>query len=156
MESIENSMDPRVKEKHEEEHEDSKREKNQNNQSLYWESQDYQLDLNPLEAIKQKKWTLWWRTMYGKLMNESIARSRTKGSPRWRERTMMIACSRHTSTWAIISSAISMGWSLHQINVRNVLRIIEQEAYVEQPQGFEVYQKEILVCRWKKILYRFK
>jgi hypothetical protein len=33
MESIRNSMDPRAKEKHEEEHEDSKR--NQNNQSLY-------------------------------------------------------------------------------------------------------------------------
>jgi hypothetical protein len=35
-------------------------------------------------------------------------------------------------------------------------RIIEQRAYVEQPQGFEVYQKETLVCRWKKILYGFK
>jgi hypothetical protein len=33
MESIRNSMDPKAKEKHEEEHEDSKR--NQNNQSLY-------------------------------------------------------------------------------------------------------------------------
>jgi hypothetical protein len=55
MESIENFMDARAKEKHEEEHEDSKREKNQNNQSLYQESQDYQLDMNPLEAIKKKK-----------------------------------------------------------------------------------------------------
>jgi hypothetical protein len=35
-------------------------------------------------------------------------------------------------------------------------RIIEQRAYVEQPQGFEVYQKETLVCRWKKVLYGFK
>jgi hypothetical protein len=35
-------------------------------------------------------------------------------------------------------------------------RVIEQEAYVEKPQGFEVYQKETLVCRWKKILYGFK
>jgi hypothetical protein len=49
-----------------------------------------------------------------------------------------------------------MGWSLHQINVRNVLRVIEQEVYLEQPQGFEVYQKETLLCRWKKILYGFK
>jgi hypothetical protein len=39
IKSIENSMDPRAKEKHEEEHEDR-------------ESQDYQLDLNPLKAIK--------------------------------------------------------------------------------------------------------
>jgi hypothetical protein len=51
-----------------------------------------------------------------------------------------------------------MGWSLHQMNVRIVLlnRVIKQEAYVEKPQGFEVYQKETLVCRWKKILYGFK
>jgi hypothetical protein len=35
-------------------------------------------------------------------------------------------------------------------------RVIEQEVYVEQPQGFEVYQKETLICRWKKILYGFK
>jgi hypothetical protein len=38
------------------------------------------------------------KTVYERLVNRSIARSRTKGSPRWRERTMMIACSRHTST----------------------------------------------------------
>jgi hypothetical protein len=27
--------------------------------------------------------------MYGRLMNESIARSRTRGSPRWREKIMI-------------------------------------------------------------------
>jgi hypothetical protein len=44
------------------------------------------------------------------------------------------------------------------MNVRIVLlnRVIKQEAYVENLQGFEVYQKEILVCRWTKILYGFK
>jgi hypothetical protein len=35
-------------------------------------------------------------------------------------------------------------------------RIIEQRIYVEQPQGFEVYWEETLVCRWKKVLYGFK
>jgi hypothetical protein len=35
-------------------------------------------------------------------------------------------------------------------------RIIEQRAYVEQPQGFEVYQKETLICKWRKVLYGFK
>ena len=40
MESIEDSMDPRAKEKHEEEHEDSKRERKiQNKQLLYRKSQ---------------------------------------------------------------------------------------------------------------------
>jgi hypothetical protein len=44
------------------------------------------------------------------------------------------------------------------MNVRTSLlnRVIEKEAYVEKPQGFEVYQKETLVCRWKKTLYGFK
>jgi hypothetical protein len=28
---------------------------------------------------------------------------------------------------------------------------IEQRAYEEQPQGFEEYQKETFVCRWKKV-----
>jgi hypothetical protein len=55
MESIRNSMDPRAKEKHEEEHEDSKKERKvQNNQSLYQESQDYQPDMNSLKEIKQR------------------------------------------------------------------------------------------------------
>jgi hypothetical protein len=35
-------------------------------------------------------------------------------------------------------------------------RVIEEEAYVEQPQGFEVFQKETHVYRWKKTLYGFK
>jgi hypothetical protein len=35
-------------------------------------------------------------------------------------------------------------------------RIIEQRTYVEQPQGFEVYQEETLACRWKKVLYGFQ
>jgi hypothetical protein len=44
------------------------------------------------------------------------------------------------------------------MNARTILlnRVIEQEAYVEKPQGFEVYHKETLVCRWKKILYGYK
>jgi hypothetical protein len=59
MESIEDSMDPRAKEKHEEEHEDSKKERKARTTSYYTENhKDYQLGLNPLEAIKQKKWKL--------------------------------------------------------------------------------------------------
>jgi hypothetical protein len=39
-----------------------------------------------------------------------------------------------------------MGWSLHQMNVKTVLlNIVIEEAYVEKPQGFEVYKKENLV-----------
>ena len=56
MESIEDSMDPRAKEKHEEEHEDSKKERKARTTINYTENhKDYQLGLNPLEAIEQKK-----------------------------------------------------------------------------------------------------
>ena len=49
-------MDPRAKEKHEEEHEDSKKEREARTTSYYTENQkDYKLGLNPLEAIEQKK-----------------------------------------------------------------------------------------------------
>ena len=44
------------------------------------------------------------------------------------------------------------------MDVKTVLinKVIEEEAYVEQPQGFEVYQKETHVYIWKKTLYGFK
>jgi hypothetical protein len=35
-------------------------------------------------------------------------------------------------------------------------RAFEEEAYVKKSQGFEVYQKETHVCRYKKTLYGFK
>ena len=59
MESIENSMDPRAKEKHEEEHEDSKRERKARTTSHYIKNHKTTIfSLNLLEAIKQKKWKL--------------------------------------------------------------------------------------------------
>jgi hypothetical protein len=53
MESIRNSMDPRAKEKHEEEHEDSKKEEPEQPVILS-RIKDYQPDMNSLKAIKQK------------------------------------------------------------------------------------------------------
>jgi hypothetical protein len=42
------------------------------------------------------------------------------------------------------------------VNIVLLNRVIKEEAYVEKPQGFEVYQKETIVCIWKKTLYGFK
>jgi hypothetical protein len=44
------------------------------------------------------------------------------------------------------------------MDVKTVLlnKVIEEEAHVEKPQYFEVYQRETHVCKWKKILYGFK
>jgi hypothetical protein len=56
--------------------------------------------------------------------------------------------SRYTSIRSIISLAASMGWSLHQMDVKTVFLngVIEEEVYIEQPQGFEVHKKETHVC----------
>jgi hypothetical protein len=58
----------------------------------------------------------------------------------------------------IISLAASMGWILHQIDVKTVFLhgVIEEEVYIEKPQGFEAHPRETHVCRLKKVLYGFK
>jgi hypothetical protein len=58
-------------------------------------------------------------------MNESIARSKTRGSPRWREKTMMITCSSkldipiHESLYHPQYPWVGV---LHQMNAKNVLQ----------------------------------
>jgi hypothetical protein len=65
---------------------------------------------------------------------------------------------RYTSIGAIISLATSMGWSLHQMDVKTAFLngVIEEEVYIEKPQGFEVHPRETHVCRLKKALYGLK
>ena len=65
---------------------------------------------------------------------------------------------RYTSIRAIISLTASMGWSLHQMDVKTTFLngVIEEEVYIEKPQGFEVHPKETHVCRLKKALYGLK
>jgi hypothetical protein len=71
---------------------------------------------------------------------------------------MVAPVARYTSTRAIISLATSMGWSLHQMDVKTVFLngVIEEEVYIEKPQGFEVHQRETHVFRLKKTLYGLK
>jgi hypothetical protein len=64
---------------------------------------------------------------------------------------------RYTSIRAIISLFASMGWSLHQMDVKTAfLHGAIEEVYIEQPQGFEVHSKDTRVCRLKKVLYGLK
>jgi hypothetical protein len=46
--------------------------------------------------------------------------------------------SRYTSIRDIISLATSMGWILHQMDVKTIFfnGLIEEEVYIEKPQGF--------------------
>ena len=46
-------------------------------------------------------------------------------------------------------------WKLHQIDMKKNLPngVIEEEVYIEQPQGFEVKEKITCVCKSKKAMY---
>jgi hypothetical protein len=65
---------------------------------------------------------------------------------------------RYTSIRTIIALATSMGWKLHQMDVKIAFLNgeIEEEIYIEQPDGFVIHEKESHVCRLKKALYRLK
>jgi hypothetical protein len=49
-----------------------------------------------------------------------------------------------------------MGWQIRQMDVKTTFLngVIEEEAYIEQPEGFEVYGRESHVCRMKRALHR--
>jgi hypothetical protein len=66
--------------------------------------------------------------------------------------------SRYTSIRTIISLAAKMKWKLHQMDVKKTFLngVIEEEVYIEQPQGFEVEDMKTHVCKLKKALYRLK
>ena len=51
-----------------------------------------------------------------------------------------------------------MGWEIHQMDVKTTFLngVIEEEVYIEQPEGFETHEKRTHVCRLKKALYGLK
>jgi hypothetical protein len=65
---------------------------------------------------------------------------------------------RYTSIRTIIALATKMKWKLHQMDVKTIVLngVIEEEVYIEQPQGFEVEDRKTHVCKLKKALYRLK
>ena len=54
--------------------------------------------------------------------------------------------------------ASMMKWELHQMDVKKAFLngVIEEEVYIEQPQGFEVEDRRTHVCKLKKALYGLK
>jgi hypothetical protein len=66
--------------------------------------------------------------------------------------------SRYTLIRTIIALASKIKWKLHQMDVKtaSLKGVIEEEVYIEQPQGFEVEDKKSHVCRLKKSLYGLK
>ena len=65
---------------------------------------------------------------------------------------------RYTSIRTIIALVAKMKWNLHQMDVKIAFLngVIEEEVYIEQPQGFEVEDRKSHVCRLKKALYGLK
>jgi hypothetical protein len=65
---------------------------------------------------------------------------------------------RYTSIRTIIALAAKMKWKLHQMDVKTTFlnSVIEEEVYIEQPQGFEVEDRKTHVCKLKKALYGLK
>jgi hypothetical protein len=66
--------------------------------------------------------------------------------------------SRYTSLRTIIALAAKMKWKLHQMDVKTTFLndVIEDEVYIEQPQGFEVEDRKTHFCILKKAMYRLK
>ena len=50
---------------------------------------------------------------------------------------------RYTSIMGLISIATEMGWKIHQMDVKTAFLngIIQEEIYIEQPQGFEIHER---------------
>ena len=69
---------------------------------------------------------------------------------------MLVA--RYSSIRLVISIVAEMGWSIHQMDVKKsfLKGVLEEEVYIEQPQGFEVHGRESHVCKLKKALYGLK
>jgi hypothetical protein len=65
---------------------------------------------------------------------------------------------KYTSIRTIIALAAKMKWKLHQMDVKTSFLngVIEEEVYIEQPQGFEVEDRKTHVCKLKKDLIGLK
>ena len=65
---------------------------------------------------------------------------------------------RYISIRTIIALASTMGWRLHQMDVKTSFLNgeIEEEVYAEQLDGFIVHGKESHICRLNKALYGLK
>jgi hypothetical protein len=59
----------------------------------------------------------------------------------------------------VLSVAVSRGWSLRQLDVKNAFLhgvLEEEEVYMKQPPGFENRQTPHFICKLDKVLYGLK
>eukprot|EP00253_Pinus_taeda_P035669 PITA_35669 len=65
---------------------------------------------------------------------------------------------RYTTIISLVSLSSTMGWNIHQMDVKTTFLngTIDEEVYIEQPEGFEVNRRDSHVCRLKKAQYGLK
>ena len=65
---------------------------------------------------------------------------------------------RYSSIRTILALLAPMGWHIHHMDVKTAFLngIIEEEVYIDQPEGFEIFNSESHVCRLKRALYGLK
>ena len=65
---------------------------------------------------------------------------------------------KYTTIKTIISLAVVFGWKLHQMEVKTSFLSgkIDEEVYIEQPEGFVNHGDKSHVCKLKKALYGLK
>ena len=65
---------------------------------------------------------------------------------------------RYSSIRSILSLSGKMGWHIHQMDMKTMFLngIIEEEVYIEEPEGFEIFSSDLHVCRIKRALYGLK
>ena len=65
---------------------------------------------------------------------------------------------RYSSIRTILALSAQMGWKIHQMDAKTVFLngIIEEEVYIEQPKGFQIFGSELHVCQLKRELYGLK
>ena len=65
---------------------------------------------------------------------------------------------RYSSIRSILALVAQMGWKIHQIDVKVAFLngVVEEEIYVEKPEGFETYDQESHLCRLGRAFYGLK
>ena len=58
----------------------------------------------------------------------------------------------------MLALSAQMGCKIHQMDVKTTFLNgkIEEEVYIEQPEGFEAFDRELHVCQLKRDLYGLK
>ena len=65
---------------------------------------------------------------------------------------------KYTSIRTILTLAAIMKWKVHHMDFETSFLngVVEEEVYVEQPLGFETYDRNTQVCKLKKDLHGLK